>query len=663
MLSVRSVGRSVLIILLLPLSLATTQMLVYAQSGGDLTISYIEAEPIPEESVYEVRAYVSVVDAHGVPVLDLDRDAFSVLESGSEVEITDVGKSVEGMSILLMLDVSGSMLGMARGEYQTKLGAAQAAADSFVQALDAADSVAIMSFGEDNTVEIGFTNDHNAVRNAIYELEAVAGQGTCLYNAAFDAVKRLADAPPGNRALVLFTDGIDETQTGQVCSHMTFDDVVERATARTTRVPIYTIALGQRVNEQELARLTELTGGRTTQALSEDQLRELFELMANYLKNQYIIGYRSTNVSGEHSLTVTVRYQGQTFQDQRAFFAAAPPPTVKFVSPTSGEQIPDVMYPTVKVTSPGAVALVRFFVDGKLVKEVDKAPYRFEWDTSDLTSGQYILKAEVYDAEGRMDFDELHLALTLPPTPTPQPVPSPASTKEVVVPVDEEAASTWPRVVLLGLLGLLIAGGGAIAWKKRHDSVGSAEHESPHHEGNGWDDIWLKPPTEEDYPPEEDQDPDEAVTLDVFEDKTHDVTDAIDPIAVLKVVRSLNLEVGHELTLHNQSTTRIGRSQDNDVMVPDSPVSRHHGEIRYVSADDEFRLIDLASKYGTKVNDVALVANAEPGKPLRDGDRITLGTRTVLRFERVQSREKPDRKDTQGSEGGFDTQDFGNGSW
>ena len=42
--------------------------------------------------------------------------------------------------------------------------------------------------------------------------------GTCLYDAAYQAVEMASTTPPGRRAVVLFTDGKDETASGEQCS-------------------------------------------------------------------------------------------------------------------------------------------------------------------------------------------------------------------------------------------------------------------------------------------------------------------------------------------------------------------------------------------------------------------------------------------------------------
>jgi pSer/pThr/pTyr-binding forkhead associated (FHA) protein len=64
--------------------------------------------------------------------------------------------------------------------------------------------------------------------------------------------------------------------------------------------------------------------------------------------------------------------------------------------------------------------------------------------------------------------------------------------------------------------------------------------------------------------------------------------------------------------------TTIGRSLDNDVVLAEAEVSRHHARIEY--RNGAFEIVDLGSTNGTRVNG-APVARAR----LQDGDVIGLG--------------------------------------
>jgi pSer/pThr/pTyr-binding forkhead associated (FHA) protein len=80
-----------------------------------------------------------------------------------------------------------------------------------------------------------------------------------------------------------------------------------------------------------------------------------------------------------------------------------------------------------------------------------------------------------------------------------------------------------------------------------------------------------------------------------------------------------------------KARVRVGRNHDNDLVLYDLNVSRHHFEI--VLEGSHYLLKDCGSQNGTRVNDAPAV-----DAPLRDGDRIQLGG---LEFEFAGSDTQP----------------------
>jgi hypothetical protein len=74
-----------------------------------------------------------------------------------------------------------------------------------------------------------------------------------------------------------------------------------------------------------------------------------------------------------------------------------------------------------------------------------------------------------------------------------------------------------------------------------------------------------------------------------------------------------------------QDRVRIGRSEENDVLLVDPSVSRTHAVVEVTGSEPLVR--DLGSTNGTYVNGERVEA-----QPLRDGDELTFGN-TRMRFE------------------------------
>jgi pSer/pThr/pTyr-binding forkhead associated (FHA) protein len=79
-------------------------------------------------------------------------------------------------------------------------------------------------------------------------------------------------------------------------------------------------------------------------------------------------------------------------------------------------------------------------------------------------------------------------------------------------------------------------------------------------------------------------------------------------------------------TLPIERRIRIGRQSDNDLVLTDPGVSRHHCEV--INTNGTCTLHDMGSTNGTYVNGSVVGEHA-----LRDGDRISLGS-TVVEFRR-----------------------------
>lgn len=93
--------------------------------------------------------------------------------------------------------------------------------------------------------------------------------------------------------------------------------------------------------------------------------------------------------------------------------------------------------------------------------------------------------------------------------------------------------------------------------------------------------------------------------------------------ACLIVLAGSNLGAFHKLT--DQEVT-IGRALDNDLVLTDDGVSHRHARV-YLSPEGEYFIEDLGSSNGTFCNGLSVEQQS-----LTDGDRIVLGSATILKF-------------------------------
>jgi VWFA-related protein len=553
-----------------------------------VTLNYLEAAPGDDGQV-RISGYVSVLAASGQPVLGLSRDHFKVLHNGEEVPIESLTLASDPIAIVLVLDTSGSMAAMG-SDGRLAIDASKQAAVSFVSALAPEDQVGVFSFTDQVILEQDLSIDHNAAINAINRLSYKDFGATCLYDAAFRAIKKAAEVPKGRRAVVILTDGVDEMGDG-TCSVHTFGDVIDAATARTAKVPVFTVGFGKKIDERELARLAGLTGGRALIAPNSADLAALFGSVSVQLKNQYRFTYQTQAATGEHSVVVKISAGSVQGEDERRVVVSStdipvPTPTMTpTVTPTATAT--PTSTPT-QTTTPTAVP----------TKTPTATP------TTEATATP-IARPPAQMTE-----------VPPPPVPTPD--------RGAGVP------RTAPLIAILALaliivLVVIIVVVVIVTRRRRPVAVEWSEDSSvsvPSFEPVISDDTYQG--VADPYRTMDESGPYRApgpATL-----------ASAGPLAHLVVVSGLNY-LGGEVFPIRKNSVLIGRNaagqEDNDIDLKDMPVSRHHAEILFDGR--EFTIRDLGSTYGTQVD-----GRPVRGTPvaLRDGAEITIGTKTRLRFQR-----------------------------
>src|SRR5215212_886525 len=145
-----------------------------------------------------VTVPVVATDTGGLYIADLRQEEFTISEDGVAQQIAFFGKVAAPFHVVLMLDTSSST--------QDKLRQIQQAAFTFVQQLQPADRVKVISFDDKIRDLNEFTSDREVLRTAINS--ARAGEGTKVYDAmilAMNTVRKIR----GRKAIVIFTDGMD----------------------------------------------------------------------------------------------------------------------------------------------------------------------------------------------------------------------------------------------------------------------------------------------------------------------------------------------------------------------------------------------------------------------------------------------------------------------
>ncbi|MFN0138926.1 MAG: VWA domain-containing protein [Pyrinomonadaceae bacterium] len=247
---------------------------------------------------------ISVFDRDGLYIPGLRQSEFKIFEDGVEQEIEYFGTTDKPFTVALVLDTSPST--------QYKIDEIHKAAIAFVDQLQPQDRVIVIEFHSSVKVQTEATRDRDRIYKAIYK--AQFGNGTSLYNAVDEALRKQLGRIEGRKAVVLFTDGVDTTSRKN-----TYDTSLNYAEESDSLIfPIYyntyletrqssggglgdiflggpppgTTAAEYALGRKYLEELADATGGRVFRPESTPGgLTRAFEGIAEELRRQYNIGY------------------------------------------------------------------------------------------------------------------------------------------------------------------------------------------------------------------------------------------------------------------------------------------------------------------------------------------------------------------------------------
>ena len=184
-----------------------------------------------------------------------------------------------GRDLMVAVDLSGSMeardFTVPGGDSIDRLQAVKLVLEDLA-ARRSSDRLGLIVFGAAAYLQTPFTDDHKVWLQLLGETEiGMAGPSTVFGDAIGLAIKLFSESESDNRVLIMLTDGND---TGS-----TVPPVDAAKVAAASNIRIYTIAIGDPATVGEdaldletIARVSEITGGRTFQALDREEMRQAY---------------------------------------------------------------------------------------------------------------------------------------------------------------------------------------------------------------------------------------------------------------------------------------------------------------------------------------------------------------------------------------------------
>ena len=276
-----------------------------AQSTGQPKI-HLHATPPPQQ----------VTTSGGALGLSL-QSSFSLLDAEDQVlmafEIVDAVYDIQGESytavvqelevpwtVVYLIDTSKTLGGFSTGP--TFKNVKNILATS-VEAIPDNSNIAVMSFANGAPTALEFTQDKEAVTNAIRNLAASGSGNSCMNDGLYEAVNKLSRAP-GRKAVILFTASADD------CARRTPQEVVDLA--HQNQVQIYPVGLqGYSITKGELDSLAGPSGG-VAELRDESGLSFGLSNVIGLLMNQWTAKATVYPSAGEVVATLTVNLSDNT---------------------------------------------------------------------------------------------------------------------------------------------------------------------------------------------------------------------------------------------------------------------------------------------------------------------------------------------------------------
>jgi Ca-activated chloride channel homolog len=195
--------------------------------------------------------------------------------------------TIEGIDIVIALDISGSMLAM--DLKPDRLEAAKEIAAEFISGRPD-DRFGLVIFSGETFTQAPLTTDHTVVKNLFKDIKSgMIEDGTAIGDGLATSVSRLKDSKAVSKVVILLTDGVNNM--GSV------DPLTAAEIAKMYGIRVYTVGVGTTgtapfpvrtpfgmqtqyvevtIDEELLQQVSEMTNGRYFRATSNQKLRDVY---------------------------------------------------------------------------------------------------------------------------------------------------------------------------------------------------------------------------------------------------------------------------------------------------------------------------------------------------------------------------------------------------
>jgi Ca-activated chloride channel homolog len=240
-------------------------------------------------NVDRVIVPVTVTDPYDRIVTGLDKDNFEVLDDKVRQKILSFSTEDAPVAVGMVFDTSGSM--------SDKIQKSKEAALQFFKTSNPQDQFMLVAFSNRPYLISNLTDNYKNLLDRM--LFVKSGGRTSLLDAIYLGLADMKKADTSRKALLVISDGGDNH------SRYTSRDI--KQAVKESDVQIYCVGifepLADRMRTPEeaagpglLSELANISGGRMFSVEDPDELPDIAEKISIQLRNQYVIGYKPSNL-------------------------------------------------------------------------------------------------------------------------------------------------------------------------------------------------------------------------------------------------------------------------------------------------------------------------------------------------------------------------------
>lgn len=211
-------------------------------------------------------------------------------------------KNVEGVDIVIALDISGSML--AQDFKPNRLEAAKNVAKNFMQERNN-DNIGLVVFAGESFTQCPLTTDHSMLMELTTKVESgIIQDGTAIGDGLATAINRIKDTKTKSKTIILLTDGVNNMGA--------IDPLTASEIAKDYKIRVYTIGIGKigmapfpfqtpfgtqyqnvevKIDEPLLKDIAKATGGKYFRSTDENSLKTIFNEIDSMEKSIIDVSY------------------------------------------------------------------------------------------------------------------------------------------------------------------------------------------------------------------------------------------------------------------------------------------------------------------------------------------------------------------------------------